>query len=110
MVNMFPIKVIYSRLKDCIGTNKLVFVNNRKKKQNSDFLIVRSELFLSPTTIQEWVAFRIEDYHLNYGIHFYILFMVIMCTIEFSVSQVKVCAFYDLSQSMILFQPCSNIC
>jgi len=32
-----------------------------------------------------------------------------MCTVEFSVSQVKVCAFYDLPQSNILSQPYSNI-
>jgi len=42
------------------------------------------------------------DYNSNCGIHFYILFTVIMCTVEFSVSQVKVCAFYDLPQSNIL--------
>ena len=49
------------------------------------------------------------DYNSNCGIHFYILFTVIMCTVKFSVSQVKVCAFYDLPQSNILSQPYSNI-
>jgi hypothetical protein len=32
-----------------------------------------------------------------------------MCTVEFLVSLVKVCAFYDLPQSNILYQPYSNI-
>ena len=49
------------------------------------------------------------DYNSNCGIHFYILFTVIMCTVEFLVSLVKVCAFYDLPQSNILYQPYSNI-